>query len=145
MSTTVHQKGGRLACSLWGLSNSEENSRMCYAWLTVPVHIFLPQVFIQMHCHIINSFLRKLHLCKKKKREWTGCDFTCSVFMKLNLNFCLCQVALLVQFLIENSGEIFGGDIASLFQRPDKKKSKNSEESLGKLMVVNHLEIFKIF
>lgn len=65
--------------------------------------------------------------------------------MKLNLNFCLCQVALLVQFLIENSGEIFGGDIASLFQRPDKKKSKNSEESLGKLMVVNHLEIFKIF
>ncbi|KAM9274212.1 rho GTPase-activating protein 20-like [Morus bassanus] len=41
------------------------------------------------------------------------------------------KVALLVQFLIENSGEIFGGDIASLFQRPDKKKSKNSEESLG--------------
>lgn len=41
---------------------------MCYAWLTVPVHIFLPQVFIQMHCHIINSFLRKLHLCKKKKK-----------------------------------------------------------------------------
>ncbi|KAM6057255.1 uncharacterized protein LJ206_015376 isoform 1-T2 [Theristicus caerulescens] len=40
------------------------------------------------------------------------------------------KVALLVQFLIENSGEIFGGDIASLFQRPDKKKSKNSEESL---------------
>ncbi|XP_010182437.1 PREDICTED: rho GTPase-activating protein 20-like [Mesitornis unicolor] len=41
------------------------------------------------------------------------------------------KVALLVQFLIENSGEIFGGDIASLFQRPDKKKSKNSKESLG--------------
>ncbi|XP_029853034.1 rho GTPase-activating protein 20-like [Aquila chrysaetos chrysaetos] len=41
------------------------------------------------------------------------------------------KVALLVQFLIENSGEIFGGDIASLFQRPDKKKSKNSDESLG--------------
>ncbi|KAM6413520.1 rho GTPase-activating protein 20-like [Rhynochetos jubatus] len=41
------------------------------------------------------------------------------------------KVALLVQFLIENSGEIFGGDIVSLFQRPDKKKSKTSEESLG--------------
>ncbi|KAJ7407566.1 rho GTPase-activating protein 20-like isoform X1 [Willisornis vidua] len=41
------------------------------------------------------------------------------------------KVALLVQFLIENSGEIFGGDIASLFQRPDKKKSRNSAESLG--------------
>ncbi|XP_027519000.1 rho GTPase-activating protein 20-like [Corapipo altera] len=41
------------------------------------------------------------------------------------------KVALLVQFLIENSGEIFGGDIASLFQNPDKKKSKNSTESLG--------------
>ncbi|XP_009088797.1 rho GTPase-activating protein 20-like isoform X2 [Serinus canaria] len=40
------------------------------------------------------------------------------------------KVALLVQFLIENSGEIFGGDIASLFQRPDIKKSKNSAESL---------------
>ncbi|KAM6124926.1 LOW QUALITY PROTEIN: rho GTPase-activating protein 20-like [Phoenicopterus ruber ruber] len=40
------------------------------------------------------------------------------------------KVALLVQFLIENSGEILGGDIASLFQRPDKKKS-SSEESLG--------------
>ncbi|RMC08176.1 hypothetical protein DUI87_15210 [Hirundo rustica rustica] len=40
------------------------------------------------------------------------------------------KVALLVQFLIENSGEIFGGDIASLFQRPDKKKTKNSAESL---------------
>ncbi|XP_068813068.1 rho GTPase-activating protein 20 isoform X2 [Struthio camelus] len=41
------------------------------------------------------------------------------------------KVAMLVQFLIENSAEIFGGDIASLFQRPDKKKSKNLEESLG--------------
>ncbi|XP_071669733.1 uncharacterized protein [Patagioenas fasciata] len=41
------------------------------------------------------------------------------------------KVALLVQFLIENSGEIFGGDIAALFQRPDKKTSKNSEECLG--------------
>ncbi|XP_035182341.1 rho GTPase-activating protein 20-like isoform X2 [Oxyura jamaicensis] len=41
------------------------------------------------------------------------------------------KVAMLVQFLIENSAEIFGGDIASLFQRSDKKKSKNSEESLG--------------
>ncbi|XP_066038219.1 uncharacterized protein [Chamaea fasciata] len=40
------------------------------------------------------------------------------------------MVALLVQFLIENSGEIFGGDIASLFQKLDKKKSKNSAESL---------------
>ncbi|XP_025922163.1 rho GTPase-activating protein 20-like [Apteryx rowi] len=41
------------------------------------------------------------------------------------------KVAMLVQFLIENSAEIFGGDIASLFQRPDKKKSKNSGDSLG--------------
>uniref|UniRef100_A0A8B9SI28 Rho-GAP domain-containing protein n=4 Tax=Anatinae TaxID=2068716 RepID=A0A8B9SI28_ANAPL len=41
------------------------------------------------------------------------------------------KVAMLVQFLIENSAEIFGGDIASLFQRSDKKESKNSEESLG--------------
>ncbi|XP_009870903.1 PREDICTED: rho GTPase-activating protein 20-like, partial [Apaloderma vittatum] len=47
------------------------------------------------------------------------------------------KVALLVQFLIENSGEIFGGDIASLFQRPDKKKSKTSKESLG-IGVVQH-------
>lgn len=62
-----------------------------------------------------------------------------------SVNSCLCQVALLVQFLIENSGEIFGGDIASLFQRPDKKKSKNSAESLGKLVVANLPEIFKIF
>ncbi|XP_032052121.1 rho GTPase-activating protein 20-like [Aythya fuligula] len=41
------------------------------------------------------------------------------------------KVAMLVQFLIENSAEIFGGDIASLFQRSDKKESKNSEESVG--------------
>ncbi|POI35384.1 hypothetical protein CIB84_000864, partial [Bambusicola thoracicus] len=39
-------------------------------------------------------------------------------------------VAMLVQFLIENSAEIFGGDIASLFQKPDKN-SRNSEGSLG--------------
>lgn len=58
---------------------------------------------------------------------------------------CLCQVALLVQFLIENSGEIFGGDIASLFQRLDKKKSKTSEASLGKLVVLCLPERFKIF
>lgn len=50
-----------------------------------------------------------------------------------------------MQFLIENSGEIFGGDIASLFQRPDKKKSKNSEESLGKLVVLYLPEMVKIF
>ncbi|XP_043348159.1 rho GTPase-activating protein 20-like isoform X2 [Dermochelys coriacea] len=41
------------------------------------------------------------------------------------------KVALLVQFLIENSAEIFGGDITSLFQRPDKQKSKSSEDFLG--------------
>ncbi|XP_067404406.1 rho GTPase-activating protein 20-like [Emydura macquarii macquarii] len=41
------------------------------------------------------------------------------------------KVAMLVQFLIENSVEIFGGDITSLFQRPDKEKSKNSEDFLG--------------
>ncbi|XP_025910431.1 rho GTPase-activating protein 20-like [Nothoprocta perdicaria] len=41
------------------------------------------------------------------------------------------KVAMLVQFLIENSAEIFGGDIASLFQRPDKKKSQISEDSVG--------------
>ncbi|XP_065585259.1 rho GTPase-activating protein 20-like isoform X1 [Cyrtonyx montezumae] len=40
------------------------------------------------------------------------------------------KVAMLVQFLIENSAEIFGGDIASLFQRPDKN-SRNAEKSLG--------------
>ncbi|KYO38343.1 rho GTPase-activating protein 20 [Alligator mississippiensis] len=44
------------------------------------------------------------------------------------------KVAMLVQFLIENSAEIFGGDIASLFQRPDKEKSKGSEDSLGTRM-----------
>ncbi|XP_068553424.1 rho GTPase-activating protein 20-like isoform X1 [Anas acuta] len=47
------------------------------------------------------------------------------------------KVAMLVQFLIENSAEIFGGDIASLFQRSDKKESKNSEESLGIGMAQN--------
>lgn len=104
---------------------------------------FLPQVFIQMHCHIINSFLRKLHLCKKIGMIWVL--FYLLYFRETeSLNSCLFQVALLVQFLIENSGEIFGGDIASLFQRPDKKKSKNSAESLGKLLVVNLPEIFKI-
>ncbi|KAH1165574.1 rho GTPase-activating protein 20-like isoform X1 [Mauremys mutica] len=41
------------------------------------------------------------------------------------------KVAMLVQFLIENSAEIFGGDITSLFQRPDKEKSKSSEDFLG--------------
>lgn len=65
--------------------------------------------------------------------------------MKLTLKSCLCQVALLVQFLIENSGEIFGGDIASLFQRLDKKKSKTSEESPGKLVILCLPEMFKVF
>ncbi|XP_021261880.1 rho GTPase-activating protein 20-like isoform X2 [Numida meleagris] len=46
------------------------------------------------------------------------------------------KVAMLVQFLIENSAEIFGGDIASLFQRPDKN-SRNSEKSLGIGMAQN--------
>uniref|UniRef100_A0A8C8RQE4 Rho-GAP domain-containing protein n=1 Tax=Pelusios castaneus TaxID=367368 RepID=A0A8C8RQE4_9SAUR len=41
------------------------------------------------------------------------------------------KVAMLVQFLIENSAEIFGGDITSLFQRPEKEKSKSSEDFLG--------------
>ncbi|KAM8800096.1 uncharacterized protein ACNFOS_006477 [Eudromia elegans] len=41
------------------------------------------------------------------------------------------KVAMLVQFLIENSVEIFGGDIASLFQRADKRKPKSSGGSLG--------------
>lgn len=50
-----------------------------------------------------------------------------------------------MQFLIENSGEIFGGDIAALFQRPDKKTSKNSEECLGKLVILYLPEMFKIF
>lgn len=51
---------------------------------------------------------------------------------------------MLVQFLIENSAEIFGGDIASLFQRPDKN-SRNSEGSLGKLVAFYLQEIVKIF
>lgn len=49
-----------------------------------------------------------------------------------------------MQFLIENSGEIFGGDIASLFKRPDKK-SKTSEGSLGKLVPLCLPETFKTF
>ncbi|KAH0630890.1 hypothetical protein JD844_004218 [Phrynosoma platyrhinos] len=40
------------------------------------------------------------------------------------------SVAMLVQFLIENSAEIFGGDIASLFQRPERKKSKSVDDIL---------------
>ncbi|XP_042333818.1 rho GTPase-activating protein 20-like [Sceloporus undulatus] len=40
------------------------------------------------------------------------------------------KVAMLVQFLIENSAEIFGGDIASLFQRPERKKSKSVDDIL---------------
>ncbi|XP_007435943.1 rho GTPase-activating protein 20-like isoform X1 [Python bivittatus] len=40
------------------------------------------------------------------------------------------KVAMLVQFLIENSAEIFGGDIASLFQRPEKKKSQSVNDLL---------------
>ncbi|KAL8181322.1 UNVERIFIED_CONTAM: hypothetical protein K2H54_053830 [Gekko kuhli] len=40
------------------------------------------------------------------------------------------KVATLVQFLIENSAEIFGGDAASLFQRPEKEKLGRSTGSL---------------
>ncbi|KAK9393736.1 rho GTPase-activating protein 20-like [Crotalus adamanteus] len=40
------------------------------------------------------------------------------------------KVAMLVQFLIENAAEIFGGDIASLFQRPEKKKSQSVDDLL---------------
>ncbi|XP_032084541.1 rho GTPase-activating protein 20-like isoform X2 [Thamnophis elegans] len=40
------------------------------------------------------------------------------------------KVAMLVQFLIENSAEIFGGDISSLFQRPEKKKSRSVDDLL---------------
>ncbi|XP_058052623.1 rho GTPase-activating protein 20-like isoform X3 [Ahaetulla prasina] len=40
------------------------------------------------------------------------------------------KVAMLVQFLIENSAEIFGGDIASLFQKPEKKKSRSVDDLL---------------
>ncbi|XP_070615713.1 rho GTPase-activating protein 20-like [Erythrolamprus reginae] len=40
------------------------------------------------------------------------------------------KVAMLVQFLIENSAEIFGGDIASLFQRSEKKKSRSVDDLL---------------
>nr|XP_060611985.1 rho GTPase-activating protein 20-like [Anolis sagrei ordinatus] len=41
------------------------------------------------------------------------------------------KVAFLVQFLIENSTEIFGRDIASLFQRPERKKSKSVDDILA--------------
>lgn len=51
---------------------------------------------------------------------------------------------MLVQFLIENSAEIFGGDIVSLFQRPDKN-STNSERSRGKLVAFYLQGIVKIF
>ncbi|XP_070808264.1 rho GTPase-activating protein 20-like [Pituophis catenifer annectens] len=40
------------------------------------------------------------------------------------------KVAMLVQFLIENSAEVFGGDIASLFQKPEKKKSRSADDLL---------------
>ncbi|KAJ7310454.1 hypothetical protein JRQ81_007373 [Phrynocephalus forsythii] len=40
------------------------------------------------------------------------------------------KVAMLVQFLIENSSEVFGGDVASLFQRPERKKSKSVDDLL---------------
>ncbi|XP_015277105.1 PREDICTED: rho GTPase-activating protein 20-like [Gekko japonicus] len=40
------------------------------------------------------------------------------------------KVAMLVQFLIENSAEIFGGDAASLFQRPGKEKPGRSTGDL---------------
>lgn len=80
-----------------------------------------------------------------KKKELLGTYLICYIFMKLTVNSCLCQVAMLVQFLIENSAEIFGGDIASLFQRSDKKESKNSEESLGKLAILYLHENVKIF
>lgn len=51
---------------------------------------------------------------------------------------------MLVQFLIENSAEIFGGDIASLFQRPDTN-STNSERSLGKLVAFYLQDVVKTF
>ncbi|XP_060126616.1 rho GTPase-activating protein 20 isoform X2 [Zootoca vivipara] len=41
------------------------------------------------------------------------------------------KVARLVQFLIENSAEIFGGDIATLFQQSEKEKSKSVDDFLG--------------
>ncbi|XP_044293771.1 rho GTPase-activating protein 20-like isoform X1 [Varanus komodoensis] len=40
------------------------------------------------------------------------------------------KVAMLVQFLIENSSEIFGGDITELFQRPEKDKSQSVDDFL---------------
>ncbi|XP_061454652.1 rho GTPase-activating protein 20-like isoform X2 [Rhineura floridana] len=41
------------------------------------------------------------------------------------------KVARLVQFLIENSAEVFGGDIATLFEPPDKETSKSVDDLLG--------------
>ncbi|XP_053130344.1 rho GTPase-activating protein 20-like [Hemicordylus capensis] len=41
------------------------------------------------------------------------------------------KVAMLVQFLIENSAEIFGGDVASLFQRPQKEKARSVDDLLA--------------
>ncbi|XP_077163452.1 uncharacterized protein LOC143822333 isoform X2 [Paroedura picta] len=41
------------------------------------------------------------------------------------------KVAMLVQFLIENSAEIFGGDASSLFQRWEKEKSGSVDDLLA--------------
>ncbi|XP_060105994.1 rho GTPase-activating protein 20-like [Heteronotia binoei] len=41
------------------------------------------------------------------------------------------KVAMLVQFLIENSTEVFGGDVALLFQRPEKEKSGSLDDLLA--------------
>ncbi|XP_016852794.2 rho GTPase-activating protein 20 [Anolis carolinensis] len=41
------------------------------------------------------------------------------------------KVAFLVQFLIENSAEVFGREITSLFQRPERKKSKSVDDILA--------------
>ncbi|XP_066496037.1 rho GTPase-activating protein 20-like isoform X2 [Tiliqua scincoides] len=40
------------------------------------------------------------------------------------------KVAMLVQFLIENSADIFGGDITSLFQRPELKQAQHVDDLL---------------
>lgn len=105
-----------------------------------------------MRCHV--NFLskrvsRKLYLFQRKRNILGLIRLTLYSWLYFHetdsVNSCLCQVALLVQFLIENSGEIFGGDIAALFQRPDKKTSKNSEECLGKLVILYLPEMFKIF
>lgn len=99
----------------------------------------LPHLYsVPCSCQLLEQKVLQEINSSWKGKEYRGADLACSVCVggwravKLNVNPCLCQVALLVQFLIENSGEIFGGDIASLFQRPDKKTSKNSEDSLGK-------------